>query len=145
MSIPKKTMRTIQAMTHERIGEIVRHYVGKEGLRQRKVNTSEFVGLCPFHLEKTPSFTVTTRKGFFHCFGCGAHGSAIEFVKVFQNLTYLEAVLEVAKILSIHVPSGHTNARRARRRYRGKKRRQAVTKQKSIPERRVISPLQESW
>ena len=40
----------------------------------------EFTGLCPFHNEKTPSFTVNDRKGFFHCFGCGAHGDAIGFV-----------------------------------------------------------------
>ena len=42
----------------------------------------EYIGLCPFHNEKTPSFTVNNEKGFFHCFGCGAHGDVIGFITV---------------------------------------------------------------
>ena len=52
----------------------------------------EYVALCPFHSEKTPSFTVDEEKGFFHCFGCGAHGDVIEFVMRFANRSFREAV-----------------------------------------------------
>ena len=145
MSIPKKTMRQIELLAHDRISEIVRHYVGKKGLRQRRNNEYEFVGRCPFHAENTPSFTVTTAKGFYHCFGCGAHGNAIEFIMEAKECTYIEAVLEVARLLGVRVPSGQTNASRARRRYRGKKRREVPEKQKAISERTVLLPLQEKW
>ena len=51
------------------------------GRRVRLVKKgSEYNGLCPFHNEKTPSFTVSEEKGFFHCFGCGAHGDVIGYV-----------------------------------------------------------------
>jgi DNA primase len=52
----------------------------------------ELVGLCPFHNEKTPSFAIVADKGFFHCHGCGAHGTAIEFVMRQRNLDFVEAV-----------------------------------------------------
>jgi DNA primase len=52
----------------------------------------EHIGLCPFHCEKTPSFTVNDAKGFFHCFGCGAHGDVIDFTVKFGNVLFTEAV-----------------------------------------------------
>ena len=52
----------------------------------------EHVGLCPFHAEKTPSFTVVEGKGFFHCFGCGAHGDVIGFVREIEGVDFAEAV-----------------------------------------------------
>ena len=52
----------------------------------------EFTGLCPFHNERTASFTVNDRKGFYHCFGCGAHGGAIDFVRQRQGLDFKAAV-----------------------------------------------------
>jgi len=52
----------------------------------------EFTGLCPFHAERTPSFTVNDGKGFYHCFGCGAHGGAIDFVRQRQGLDFKAAV-----------------------------------------------------
>ena len=52
----------------------------------------EFQGLCPFHNEKTPSFTVNEDKGFYHCFGCGEHGSVFDFVMKTDNLSFPEAV-----------------------------------------------------
>ena len=51
-----------------------------------------FMGLCPFHKEKTPSFTVNDEKGFYHCFGCGVHGDAISFIMETETLSYPEAV-----------------------------------------------------
>ncbi len=64
----------------------------------------EYVACCPFHSEKTPSFTVSTQKQFYHCFGCGAHGSAIGFLMEFDRLEFLEAVDELASMLGMPVP-----------------------------------------
>src|SRR6202521_6074048 len=64
----------------------------------------EYAGLCPFHHEKTPSFYVVEDKGFFHCFGCGAHGDAIGFVMRADNLDFIEAVERLAGEAGIAVP-----------------------------------------
>ena len=64
----------------------------------------EFVGLCPFHREKTPSFTVVEDKGFFHCFGCGAHGTAFDFLMRTENLSFPEAVEQLAKAAGLPMP-----------------------------------------
>ncbi len=63
-----------------------------------------YLGLCPFHGEKTPSFTVSPSKQFFHCFGCGAHGSAIGFLMDHRGLGYVEAVQELAQQAGMQVP-----------------------------------------
>ena len=63
-----------------------------------------YLGLCPFHGEKTPSFTVSPTKQFFHCFGCGAHGSAIGFLMDHRGLGYVEAVQELAQQFGLQVP-----------------------------------------
>ena len=64
---------------------------------------------CPFHSEKSPSFTVSADKQFYHCFGCGAHGNAISFMMAFEQLEFVEAIEELAKIHHIEVPreAGH--------------------------------------
>jgi len=59
---------------------------------------------CPFHNEKTPSFTVSQEKQFYHCFGCGAHGNAISFLMEFDRLEFVEAVEELAKLHGLDVP-----------------------------------------
>ena len=64
----------------------------------------EYAGLCPFHNEKTPSFYVVEDKGFFHCFGCGAHGDAIGFVMRSENLDFIEAIERLAGIAGVQVP-----------------------------------------
>jgi DNA primase len=64
----------------------------------------EFSGLCPFHNEKTPSFTVNDRKGFFHCFGCGAHGDAIGFVMQSEGLAFPDAVEKLAQEAGLPLP-----------------------------------------
>lgn len=61
-------------------------------------------GLCPFHHEKTPSFTVDERRGTFHCFGCGAHGNAIDFVMRTENLGFREAVERLAGEVGLPLP-----------------------------------------
>ena len=64
----------------------------------------ELLGLCPFHNEKTPSFSVVEDKGFYHCFGCGAHGDVIGFVMRHENLPFPEAVERLAGEAGIAVP-----------------------------------------
>ena len=56
----------------------------------------EWKACCPFHNEKTPSFTVNDDKGFYHCFGCGAHGDAIRFLTDNRGLPFMDAVKELA-------------------------------------------------
>ena len=64
----------------------------------------EYKGLCPFHGEKTPSFTVSPDKGFYHCFGCGAHGTALGFLMEHDHLSFVEAVEQLASIVGVEVP-----------------------------------------
>jgi len=77
--------------------------VGRKVALKRK-NASEFAGLCPFHNEKTPSFTVSDKKGFFHCFGCGEHGDAVGFVMKTEGLSFPESVEKLAREVGLPVP-----------------------------------------
>jgi DNA primase len=63
-----------------------------------------FVGLCPFHNEKTPSFSVNAERGFFHCFGCGVGGSVFNFITRIEGLTFPEAVRSLAKKYGVTLP-----------------------------------------
>ena len=65
---------------------------------------ANFVACCPFHNEKSPSFTVSQSKQFYHCFGCGAHGSAIGFVMEHAGLGYVDAIEELARNIGLEVP-----------------------------------------
>ncbi|BBE09166.1 DNA primase [Mycoavidus cysteinexigens] len=80
------------------IVEVVGKYV------QLKKGGANFMGLCPFHTEKSPSFTVSPAKQFYHCFGCGAHGSAIGFLMEHTGLAFVEAVTELAQSAGLTVP-----------------------------------------
>ena len=64
----------------------------------------EFQALCPFHKEKSPSFTINDEKGFYHCFGCGAHGDAIGFIKEYEGINYKEAIEKLAGELGLALP-----------------------------------------
>jgi len=64
----------------------------------------EYQALCPFHNEKTPSFTVSPQKQFYHCFGCGAHGSAVGFLMQYEHLEYPEAIEVLATQVGMEVP-----------------------------------------
>lgn len=76
--------------------------VGKKVSLSRK--RMEYVGLCPFHDEKSPSFTVNDAKRFYHCFGCGAHGDVIRFISDTQGLSYKDAAIKIAEDNNIEVP-----------------------------------------
>lgn len=64
----------------------------------------EYLGLCPFHQEKTPSFTVSDGKGFYHCFGCGVHGDVLRFITETERLTFVEAVKLLAEEAGVALP-----------------------------------------
>jgi len=64
----------------------------------------EYTACCPFHNEKTPSFTVSPNKQFYHCFGCGVHGSAISFLMEYEHLDFVEAIESLAESMGITVP-----------------------------------------
>lgn len=69
----------------------------------------EFIGLCPFHAEKTPSFTVNDYKQFYHCFGCGAHGDIVSFIINFDKINYHEAIEHLAKEAGIDITSSYAS------------------------------------
>lgn len=80
------------------IESVISPYVN---LRRRGKN---LVGLCPFHNEKTPSFTVYPENGSFYCFGCGVGGDVITFVRRMENLDYMEAVKQLADRAGMALP-----------------------------------------
>jgi DNA primase len=80
------------------IVDVVSRYV-----QLRKAGANH-VGLCPFHNEKTPSFSVSPAKQFYHCFGCGVHGNAIGFLMAYTSLGYVDAVKELASQVGMQVP-----------------------------------------
>jgi len=93
--ISKKTIDEIYAAT--RVEDVVDDYVN---LKRRGVN---MIGLCPFHNEKTPSFTVSPAKNLYKCFGCGKGGGAVNFLMEHDSLTYPEALRHLAKKYNIKV------------------------------------------
>ncbi|MFB3054410.1 MAG: CHC2 zinc finger domain-containing protein, partial [Alphaproteobacteria bacterium] len=92
----------------QRFLDEIRARIGLADRIARKVKLTkrgrEFSGLCPFHNEKTPSFTVNEDKGFFHCFGCGAHGDVIGFVMRTENSSFPEVVERLAEEAGLEVP-----------------------------------------
>jgi DNA primase len=85
-------------------------------VKLRKGPRGEYPGLCPFHNEKTPSFTVSDDKAFYHCFGCGAHGSVFDFVMNTENLQFPETVEQLAGVAGMEVPQLSPAAAEAARR-----------------------------
>jgi DNA primase len=78
-----------------------------------KKGGANFLACCPFHSEKTPSFTVSPTKQFYHCFGCGAHGNAISFLMEYQGLGYVEAVKDLAESVGMKMPEFEPRARKS--------------------------------
>src|SRR5215216_4071501 len=71
----------------------------------------EYKACCPFHQEKTPSFTVNDDKGFYHCFGCSAHGDAIRFLTDHRGMQFMDAVKELAAKAGMEVPAPDPQAK----------------------------------
>ena len=86
------------------ITEVVQEFVS---LKKRGVN---YLGLCPFHNEKTPSFTVSPAKGIFKCFGCGKGGNAVNFIMEHEHLSYPEALRWLAKKYNIEIEEKEVTA-----------------------------------
>jgi DNA primase len=87
------------------IVDVVSRYV------RLKKGGANYLGLCPFHNEKTPSFTVSPAKQFYHCFGCGAHGNAIGFLMSYAGLGYVEAVKDLASSVGMQMPEWQPRSR----------------------------------
>ena len=85
------------------IVEIVSKYVD---LKQRGRN---FFGLCPFHNEKTPSFSVSPDKGIYHCFGCGNGGNAVNFIMEYEKISFVDAIQQIGGQLGIEVEFSGNN------------------------------------
>ena len=96
MAFPNRLLEDIRSRI------VLTDVVGKQVTLTRK--GSEHSGLCPFHNEKTPSFTVSENKGFYHCFGCGAHGDVISFVMNTEGLSFPETVERLAAEAGLEVP-----------------------------------------
>ncbi len=84
---------------HDKI--LLSDYIGRSVNLSKKGN--DFIGLCPFHNEKTPSFTVSDEKGFFHCFGCGAHGDVISFVMQKESIDFKETIKILASEIGVNI------------------------------------------
>lgn len=93
MAIPREFINELVART-----DIVDLIDAKVPLKKAGKNHS---ACCPFHSEKSPSFTVSRDKQFYHCFGCGAHGNAIDFVMEYDRLDFVDAIEELAGRLEI--------------------------------------------
>ena len=101
MPIPDEFIQDLKSRSD--IADVVGSYV-----RLKKVGRN-LVGLCPFHNEKSPSFSVSAENGFFHCFGCGVGGDVITFIKRIENLDYVDAVKFLAQRAGMTVPEDGSN------------------------------------
>lgn len=96
MAIPQSFIQELLARVD--VVEVVGRYV------QLKKGGANFMGLCPFHGEKSPSFSVSPTKQFFHCFGCGKNGNAIGFLMEHAGMNFVEAVKDLAQGVGLQVP-----------------------------------------
>ncbi len=97
MAIPQSFIQELLARTD--VVEIVGRYV------QLKKGGANYMGLCPFHAEKSPSFSVSPSKQFYHCFGCGKNGNAISFLMEHAGMDFVEAVRDLAQQYGMPVPA----------------------------------------
>src|SRR3954465_7171429 len=94
--IPNDFIQTL--LSRIDIVDVVERYV------PLKKSGANLAACCPFHNEKSPSFTVSPTKQFYHCFGCGAHGTAVGFLMEHHGLNYVDAIHELASGLGLTVP-----------------------------------------
>ena len=104
---------------------------------QLKKSGLNFSGLCPFHAEKSPSFTVTPTKQFYHCFGCGVHGNAIGFLIEHSGMPFVEAVKDLAQQVGMTVPEDDSSP--------AERERAAAQKQRQITLTEVLAKAAEYY
>ncbi|MDR2991746.1 MAG: DNA primase, partial [Burkholderiaceae bacterium] len=119
MAIPASFIQELLARAN--LVEIVGRYV------QLKKTGANFSGLCPFHAEKSPSFTVSPSKQFFHCFGCGKNGDAIGFLMEQTGAGFLETVRDLAQQYGMTVPEDERSPAEREREQRDKEQRATLT------------------
>lgn len=100
MTIPAYLLDAINAQA-DLVGIVSKH-------TKLKPSNGKFVGCCPFHNEKTPSFSIDPQKNLYHCFGCGVGGNAFNFLMSHDNMTFMEAVKELAQSTGIELPKQET-------------------------------------
>ena len=104
---------------------------------QLKKGGANFMGLCPFHGEKSPSFSVSPTKQFYHCFGCGKNGNAISFLMDHAGLNFVEAVKDLAGQVGLQVPEEERSSAGARS--------AAAERQKQATLSEVLEKAGETW
>src|SRR5579862_7955163 len=97
LHIPREFIQLLLART-----ELVDLIDGRVPLRKKSNNN--YFACCPFHTEKSASFSVSQNKQFYYCFGCGAHGNAIDFLMQFDRLSFPEAIEALAKQAGMEIP-----------------------------------------
>jgi DNA primase len=129
MAIPQSFIQELLARAD--VVEIVGRYV------QLKKGGANFMGLCPFHAEKSPSFTVSPTKQFYHCFGCGKHGDAINFLMEHTGVSFIEAVKDLAQHYGLQVPEEESSPQ--------ERARAAEQRQKQATLSDVLEKAGEAW
>lgn len=129
MSIPQSFIQELLARVD--VVDIVGRYV------QLRKGGANFMGLCPFHSEKSPSFTVSPSKQFYHCFGCGKNGNAIGFLMDHAGMGFVEAVQDLAGQVGLQVPQDDISP--------AERERQAAQKQKQATLTDVLEKAGESF
>ncbi|WP_280189690.1 DNA primase [Delftia sp. PS-11] len=129
MSIPQSFIQEL--LSRVDVVDIVGRYV------QLKKGGANFMGLCPFHSEKSPSFTVSPSKQFYHCFGCGKNGNAIGFLMEHAGMGFVEAVQDLAGQVGLQVPQDDVSP--------AERERQAAQKQKQATLTDVLEKAGEAY
>lgn len=101
--MPENNVRTIIANVKQRLNIV--NFMERKGLSLKPAGVGRYVALCPFHNEKTPSFTVSETSGTYHCFGCGASGDIISYLRNREGLDFLEAVQTVCDMCGVEFNS----------------------------------------
>lgn len=119
MAIPQSFIQEL--LSRVDVVDVVGKYV------QLKKGGANFMGLCPFHGEKSPSFSVSPAKQFYHCFGCGANGNAIGFLMEHTGMNFVEAVKDLAAQVGLQVPEDDVSPQERERAAQQRKRQATLT------------------
>ena len=119
MSIPQGFIQELVARAD--VVDVVGRHV------QLKKGGANFMGLCPFHGEKSPSFSVSPTKQFYHCFGCGKNGNVISFLMEFQGMSFIEAVKDLAQSMGMPVPEDERSPQERAREHQVRTRQASIT------------------